>query len=107
MPCPAGNLPTRRTAAGSFFGRRFAFASAAASARGAVARAAIRTAVLLVAVDEIRNLIVDGNVVELGNRKLHTVPGPATIDRDAEAAVVRDGQTITVGRIDPQVVIVP
>ena len=56
----------------------------------AVARAAIGAAILFVAIDEIGHLIVDGDVVNLGDGELHMSPRVAVIDRDAYSGVVGD-----------------
>src|SRR5260370_20744636 len=83
-----------------------AWAETAAPAGQAVAGSAIGAAVLLVAIHEIRDLIVHRDVIHLGDRELDAVPGAAAIDRDADAAVVRDDHAIAVGRVDPHVVVV-
>src|SRR5262249_46607196 len=95
-PGSSGKRATRWAATRSFFGRRLAFSATTATAGEAVARPAIGTAVLLVAVDEIRNLVVHGDVVELRYRKLDAIPRAAAIDRDAEAAIVGHGEAVAI-----------
>src|SRR5439155_20244545 len=101
MPGAARNLPAGRTAAYSLFGWCFGFATAPAASRKAVTRSTIGAAVLLVAVDEVGNLVVHCDVVHLSDRKLDAVPGAAAIHRNAEAAVIGHRQPVAVSRIDP------
>ena len=80
-------------------------AAKAASASRA-ARPAIRWAILLVAVNVVRNSIVNGDVIHLRVGQLNSVPGPSAIYRKTYAAIIRDGHAICIARIDPDVVIV-
>ena len=73
----------------------------------AIARPAVRWTVLLVAVNEIRNLIVHGYVIDLCYRQLNVVPRVAPIHRDAHASVIHYRHAISVRRIDPHFVVVP
>src|SRR5437016_4560920 len=72
----------------------------------AVAGSAIRTAVLLVAVDVVGNLVVQRHVVKLRDRQLYAVPRFAAIHGDTETAVVGDGHAVAVSRIDPDIVVI-
>src|SRR5579863_4121930 len=81
-------------------------ATAAASSRQAVAGAAVGVAVLFVAVDEVGDLVVYGDVVHLRDGKLHARPGAPAIDGDADAAVVGDYHAVAVGGVDPHIVVV-
>src|SRR2546421_603253 len=73
----------------------------------AIARPAVRWTVLLVAVNEIRNLIVHGYVIDLCYRQLNVVPRVAPIHRDAHASVIHYRHAISVRRIDPHFMVVP
>jgi len=72
----------------------------------AVARAAPRRAVLPVAVNEVGNLVVHGDVVDLRNGQVDVVPGGPAIHRNIHAPIVDHGHAIPVGGIDPHLVIV-
>src|SRR5207302_9869071 len=76
------------------------------SARPAVARTAVRRSVLLVAVDEVRNAVVDGDVVHLRDWQIDVEPRAATRRRDVYARVVADDHSLGIRRIDPHVVVV-
>ena len=64
------------------------------AAEAAVARPAIRRAVLLVAEDVVRDLVVDGDVIHLRVGQPVAIPGPAAIVRDREALVVADDHPV-------------
>ena len=89
--------------------RAAASASTAAEAAKlqAVARAAKRRAVLPVAINEVGDLVVDRHVIHLRDWKLDLVPRAAAVHRDANAAVVDDGHTVSIGGVDPHLVVVP
>src|SRR6266852_4018236 len=69
-------------------------------------RPAHRAVVLHVAVDVVWHLVVDGHVVHLSDRQLHTPVAPAMLHGDGDAGVMRYGETIGVLGIPPDVVIV-
>ena len=69
-------------------------------------RPAHRAVVLHVAVDVVRHLVVDADVVHLPDRQLHTPVAPAMLRGNGDAGVVGDGEAIGVLRIPPDVVVV-
>ncbi len=81
-------------------------AVAAAALDPAVARAAIRRLVLLVAEDVVGNLVVDGDVIDLRVGQALAEPRASAVDRDRQPLVVGDDHPIGVGRIDPDVVVI-
>src|SRR6185295_1743813 len=83
-----------------------AAAATAALVEAAVARSAVRGSILLVRVDVVRNLVVDGDVIELRVLGALFQPRPAARLRDRHALVVRDNHAVAVGRIDPHVVVI-
>src|SRR5689334_3904123 len=105
MPHAAGNRRADGRTIRGFLAARTASAAESES-RQAVARTAIGAAILLVAVDEVRDLIINGDVIELCDRELDAIPGVSAIDGDTDAAVVGDDHAIAVRGIDPHVVIV-
>src|SRR5262249_14195678 len=72
----------------------------------AVARTAPGGAILAIAVDEVGNLVVDGDVIHLRNRQVHVVPGAAAVNRNVDPTVVHDRHAVAVCGIDPHFVIV-
>src|SRR4030095_6348187 len=74
--------------------------------RTAVARTAVRWIVLLVAVDVVRDVIISGDVVHLGDRKLDVLPRSTAGDGQRHAAIVGNGHAIAITGIDPHVVVV-
>ena len=70
------------------------------------ARPAHRPVVLHVRVDGVRHLVVDGHVIHLADRQLHTPVATAVLGRERDAGVVRDRETIRILRIPPDVVVV-
>src|SRR5580765_1897054 len=81
-------------------------ATAEAAAASGAAWAAIRGAILAIAVDVIRNLVVGSDVIKLAIRKLNSLPASPARDRETDAGIIRDGHAIRLRRIDPNVVIV-
>src|SRR5207245_3481403 len=73
---------------------------ATALPQAAVARTAIRGPILLVAVQVIRNLIVDGDVIHLRDREADVIPGASAVLRDRDAGVVCHRNPAGVRRID-------
>src|SRR5579864_2336197 len=60
--------------------------------------------VLHVAVEVVRDLVVDVDVVHLANWKSSAVKTAAVHRRNAEAAVIGDHKAIGIGGIDPDIV---
>src|SRR5439155_14127065 len=76
------------------------------AARAGAARTAIRWAVLTVAVNVVRNLIVGRDVIDLAVWKLNPLPALPARNRETDAGIVRYRHAIGLGRIDPNVMIV-
>ncbi len=72
----------------------------------AVARPAVRWAVLFVAVHVIRNPVVHRGVIDLRDGQVHVEPGAAARRRDVHAGVIADDHARRIRRIDPDVVVV-
>src|SRR5205085_3766509 len=73
---------------------------------GCRARSAHRAVVLTIAVDPIRNLLVDGDVIHLADRQRDGLERLAVIGRETRAQVVGQTEMVGILRIDPDVVIV-
>ena len=76
----------------------------AAGAR--VARPHRARPVLSIAVDVVRDLVVDGDVVHLRDGELHLIPREAAIGADRDASVVADEHAAGIRGIDPDVVMI-
>src|SRR5690349_16664002 len=83
-----------------------AAAATAAFVQPAVARTSVRRTVLFVAVHVVRNLIVDGHVIELRVGKALLEPRATARLRDRHALVVSHHHPVAVVGIDPHVVMV-
>src|SRR5579863_10048433 len=84
-----------------------AAAPAAKSAKlQAVARPAIRGAVLLVSVNEVRNLVIESYVIDLRNGERNVIPGMTAIHRNAHPGVIDHGHAVSVCGINPHLVVV-
>src|SRR5262249_28641827 len=75
-------------------------------ALGNGARSTERAVVLTIAVDPIRNLIVDRDVIHLRDRQRHVLERATVIRREPSGRVIREAEVIGILRIDPDVVIV-
>ena len=66
----------------------------------------IRRSVLSVAVNVVRNPIVDSDVIDLRNGQLNSLPGATVRYRKADAGIVGYRHPVRISRIDPDIVIV-
>src|SRR5262249_9565159 len=72
----------------------------------AVARPAVRRAILFVSINEIRDLIVERDVINLRDGQLNTIPNMPAIHGNAHTAVIHHCHTVAIYRINPHFMII-